>query len=111
MWLTVLAVPARHARRAEGADEPARAADVAVLVLGLCGNNYNNGDPSGVCATPSETEGTDRRGLTLPTHQLRLRVERHLADDLAPLAQRTHEGLLHEEFFRHMNWTRKEDIM
>ena len=47
-------------------------ADVTVLVLGLCGNNYANEDPNGQCATPTETEGTDRRGLQLPGRQQEL---------------------------------------
>ena len=50
----------------------AEEADVVVLVLGLCGNNNAGEDPDGNCATESETEGLDRKGLKLPGRQLEL---------------------------------------
>jgi beta-glucosidase-like glycosyl hydrolase len=52
----------------------AKAADITVMGLGLCGDNYGGGPPleDMSCFRVSEAEGTDRSNLTLPGAQMAL---------------------------------------
>ena len=52
----------------------AQRSDVAIVVLGLCGDNYNGGPPKEdpTCFAIDEAEGTDRTSLALPGAQLPL---------------------------------------
>ena len=82
----VLSAPVDESATIAQAAAAASLAEVAVVVLGLCGNNEGMRDPDGMCtiscptptspsrtcALPTETEAHDRADLLLPGAQLEL---------------------------------------